>query len=938
MEMLRVLTFVILSILSNGQPELSTPKSEARFGWGLSYNYIGQVYHGLNTYELAVSVELPDFNHLPIYTPISEDMDFCSNWKNFKSFSSPFGNRYRLPAARQVCNNIWPAYLTAVKDVKLLEGHIQYLVDNEIPAILPRDNGPLRGKNSTNCLIRHKRWIASLIGIGIKGISSLFSHFAQKRREAAMSQIQQDVVKNIRRIKHIKSVMMSIARGTMREVTSLYEQLKTQGARLNNLTSEISKLGDRVSVVERETKENTQAILLASKLLTMVASDISHYKFLYEQILTEIDHILVAVDLLSQGHLSHTLIAPSLLLDMIVSVKSELLTNYPGYELVTDSVDEVYDLPVHKYERMHGMLIVYVPLYVKPSLQEPLNLFQVESIPVPYHLNPEMITVDENVNAYTYVPLTSNLLGMSTDTYIAIDEKQLANCVKFRQIHLCAKTFLIKHHSEHTCESAIYHRVDISIIKEKCNIQYFPNLNPDPAILDAEDYFILGNLPGPWHVYCSENDQLPNQIESSKYVVMKKSDLCRCSLAAGTWYLQENIMFCTERVDTKVSLFYSLNMAVMVYLYPQSLVVENISDTSLSLEPFPYDGKDPTLIEPKLPEGTNILSTEMEFVGLKEIIENLDEKAFMDMDDYSIYIKDPVNWFDGVNIFGFMFVGCILAVLLVPVIVFIAVKFCGFKLKLHKVNKSLGGLLALQLVNEQIQSSDALCINTQDKVTLESVSWKVIMSFMILSWIGLLLGFLTVKVVVWLSKFLYAIVDKRELSFVNLRMPGYVACLADHIGVYLQLIAVDDNNRILPVNLYLGHYTGCIFDLRLFGSMSRSQLTLEKHWLHDSINIDWQNTKIYGNFLELSKPPIKIVPLTAKFQTRLFFKYSYSYFRIMARNYKSGETRILAKSKEFDYISDRMTNMSTFFDVDMPENEHDNENDEQRDSLSQSID
>ena len=45
------------------------PESEIRFGWGLSYNYIGQLHHNLNKYDVIVGLEIPDFRVIPYYKP-----------------------------------------------------------------------------------------------------------------------------------------------------------------------------------------------------------------------------------------------------------------------------------------------------------------------------------------------------------------------------------------------------------------------------------------------------------------------------------------------------------------------------------------------------------------------------------------------------------------------------------------------------------------------------------------------------------------------------------------------------------------------------------------------------------------------------------------------------------------------------------------------------
>ena len=83
-------------------------------------------------------------------------------------------------------------------------------------------------------------------------------------------------------------------------------------------------------------------------------------------------------------------------------------------------------------------------------------------------------------------------------------------------MYFCEQTFLMKHTSEHTCETAIYHEQSPDLIKEKCNIQYYPELDPTPQILDAGKHILLGNIPEPWSVVCSKNDPIPNPLELSR--------------------------------------------------------------------------------------------------------------------------------------------------------------------------------------------------------------------------------------------------------------------------------------------------------------------------------------------------------------------------------------------------------------------------------------
>ena len=76
------------------------------------------------------------------------------------------------------------------------------------------------------------------------------------------------------------------------------------------------------------------------------------------------------------------------------------------------------------------------------------------------------------------------------------------------------------------------------LIQQKCTIEYYPKLDPHPDILDAGNYLLLGNFPLPWNYFCKQKDEIPTPISESSYVIIKKCDLCQCSLSAGSWYLE----------------------------------------------------------------------------------------------------------------------------------------------------------------------------------------------------------------------------------------------------------------------------------------------------------------------------------------------------------------------------------------------------------------
>ena len=96
---------------------------------------------------------------------------------------------------------------------------------------------------------------------------------------------------------------------------------------------------------------------------------------------------------------------------------------------------------------------------------------------------------------------------------------------------------------------------------------------------------------------CSKNDPIPNPLEASKYVIIKKKDLCQCSLSTGTWYIQENIVHCEEEASSDLQLYYTVNMAVMIYDFLKEIEEAEVRDISLYGKPVKYDPVEINLVD-----------------------------------------------------------------------------------------------------------------------------------------------------------------------------------------------------------------------------------------------------------------------------------------------------------------------------------------------------
>ena len=167
--------YLILSILIAMGEHFPKPESEIRFGWGISYNYIGQLYHNLNKYDVVVGMEIPDFRTVAYYTPFSTNPQYCKRW--YDEFVDNTKVLY------ETCTQVWPAYLATIKKLEHSRERIKHIMEIEIPAVVP--NFKLRQQQLTTTVYpniahesyvgkrsRKKRFIADLISLGIQGFTA----------------------------------------------------------------------------------------------------------------------------------------------------------------------------------------------------------------------------------------------------------------------------------------------------------------------------------------------------------------------------------------------------------------------------------------------------------------------------------------------------------------------------------------------------------------------------------------------------------------------------------------------------------------------------------------------------------------------------------------------------------------------------------------------
>ena len=91
-----------------------------------------------------------------------------------------------------------------------------------------------------------------------------------------------------------------------------------------------------------------------------------------------------AVRILAKEYLLISLITPYKLKEIINLVKEALIKSNPDYDLVIKRLHLYYDMKLVTFRiDKDRNLIIQFPIFIQPYTQQPLILYQLETVPVP---------------------------------------------------------------------------------------------------------------------------------------------------------------------------------------------------------------------------------------------------------------------------------------------------------------------------------------------------------------------------------------------------------------------------------------------------------------------------------------------------------------------------------------------------------------------------
>ena len=329
---------------------------------------------------------------------------------------------------------------------------------NEIALMLPTFNKNERQKRGNITLL-----ITGFIRLAYEGISSFLHHIKQKALQKTVNVMgdKVDILQN--KIFHLEDSMVMYG---IYNSDTLEDLIKTVH-KLHNTTTWNEKLfsgqiKDWYSWY-LTTRSINQYAINSILFLTTVREK---YVKMYERFLNQLKQYAQAITVLSKGYLPISLLSPSKLNLILQKVNQALQIKNNDYDLVIKRLYLYYDMKLVTFGiDDQGNLIVQYPVFVHPQGQQHFILYQLETVPVP------IVDKNEQAKSYRQVQTEKPYIAFNSETYTSVRIQELEACKKIGYEFYCEELFVVKHRTQHNCESAIYFDLEADIIKENCEFQ-----------------------------------------------------------------------------------------------------------------------------------------------------------------------------------------------------------------------------------------------------------------------------------------------------------------------------------------------------------------------------------------------------------------------------------------------------------------------------------
>ena len=188
----------------------------------------------------------------------------------------------------------------------------------------------------------------------------------------------------------------------------------------------------------------------------------------------------------------------------LMQFKQQFQKTNPDYDIVIKRLHLYYSMKLVTFDINRDQnLIVQFHVFIEPYTQQPLILYQTETVLVP------IVDLNKQADSYTHLQIKRPYITLNFERYISVRQQELQTCKKIRYKFNCKELFVVKHKSKYSCASVIYFNLGPDIIKENCNFAYYFNKTDiTPMVFDGGNKIISENWSDDKHIICNSNNNI----------------------------------------------------------------------------------------------------------------------------------------------------------------------------------------------------------------------------------------------------------------------------------------------------------------------------------------------------------------------------------------------------------------------------------------------
>ena len=279
--------------------------------------------------------------------------------------------------------------------------------------------------------------VSSFIELAYKGISSFLHHKQNKALHKAVRAMDSKATIQCNKLIQLENSMLMYGIYNAETLEKLIDTVQ----HIYNTWSSQERLfaGQQSSLTLRWLYENSLGLHHYS-INSLLFLRTVQYKFiaLYRELITQWHIFATSIRILAKGYLPVSLVTPSKLKEILNNVKTAIWKSNPDYNLVIDRLCLYYDMQLVTFGiDKDKNLIIQLLVFIQPYTQQPLILYQLETVPVP------IIYPNTEAQSYMHLQVNKPYIVLYSETDISIRQQELRMLCKAVLAYLCYITWVV---------------------------------------------------------------------------------------------------------------------------------------------------------------------------------------------------------------------------------------------------------------------------------------------------------------------------------------------------------------------------------------------------------------------------------------------------------------------------------------------------------------